>query len=274
MDMLFKYFTDRKTDFIRSSDQTLMKELRVGPRHASQVYTIRVSNVVEMFPSLKQVFQLGENTNDEHTGAEEIVLKVYNFMLLKARYDEFSELVSLGMTCSEPEEVADVEESALKEIECLERIEKYNTGRDAKEMIHSTDVFASGYYRFGNSDCAGIFIVMPYLRKDPVTIDDLVKEHSRCLRFSWAETKKIKAQLVARYREAVRVIAQLEMIGIHHNDTYRRNMLICGGVLYIFDFSHSILIKPSKSNDFKGSKELKIRQSSRTRLKIEFLLLL
>jgi hypothetical protein len=78
MDMLFKYFTDQKTDFIRSSDQTLMKELRVGPRHASQVYTIRVSNVVEMFPSLKQVFQLGENTNDEHTGAEEIVLKVYN----------------------------------------------------------------------------------------------------------------------------------------------------------------------------------------------------
>jgi hypothetical protein len=251
-----------------------MKELRVGQRYASQVYTIRVSNVVEMFPSLKKVFQLGENRNDEHTGgAEEIVLKVYNFMHLEARYDELSDLVKNGMTYSEPEEVDDLEESALKEIECLERIKKYNTRRDAKEMIHSTDIFASGYYEFNNSDFAGIFIVMPYLRKDPVTIDDLVKEHSRCLRFSWVEAKKIETQLVARYREAVRVIAQLEMIGIHHNDSYRRNMLICGEVLYIIDFSHSILIEPSKSDDFKGSEELKISQSSRTRLKIEFLLL-
>jgi hypothetical protein len=284
MEMLRKYFTDEKTNFIRSKDPNLLKELRVGKDYRSQIYIIRKSNLLEMFPGLKEVFQQGD-PNDENSGAEELALKVYNFHQLQERHEALSDLFRKGNPyITEPEEIEDIEESAMTEIRCLELIKKYNT-RTEKEKINSTDIFASGYYEFARF-CGGIFILMPYLKKDPVGVKELLNEYSRHSHgFSLSTSKeeqeiervemeKAKMLVIGRFKEAVKLVAQLESIGIDHNDLELRNFIVSNDKLFLFDFSLSLLMRPSTVNVLDGPWErLKIDPDSHAILILNFRLL-
>jgi hypothetical protein len=201
-----------------------------------------------MFPGLKEVFQQGDS-NDENSGAEELVLKVYNFHQLQERHEDLSDLFRKGNPyITEPEEIEDI--AAMTEIKCLELIKKYNT-RTEKEKINSTDIFASGYYEFGCGFCEGIFILMPYLKKDPVGVKELLNEYFRHshgfslsaskeeLEIERVEVEKAKMLVIGRFKEAVKLVAQLESIGIDHNDLELRNFIVSNDKLFLFDFSQS-----------------------------------
>jgi hypothetical protein len=127
---------------------------------------------------------------------------------------------------------------------------------------------------------------MPYLKKDPVGVKELLNEYFRHshgfslsaskeeLEIERVEVEKAKMLVIGRFKEAVKLVAQLESIGIDHNDLELRNFIVSNDKLFLFDFSLSLLMRPSTVNVLDGPWErLKIDPDSHAILILNFRLL-